>query len=408
MATQPIAATPVTDRRPLYALLAANTISLSGNQITQIAIPWYVLSSGGSGADVGFVAMFSVLPIIISAFLGGLFIDRIGRKRISITADLLSAGSVAAIPLLHATVGLAFWQLLVLVFLGGMLDPPGAIARQSLLPDLIERSGVAPERVNSAYQSIQRLAQLIGPLVAGLLIAAIGASTVLWIDAATFLVSAFLIARYIPKRTEHTHISESYFGDFIDGFRFIWSDRLLHWLALISAISSLLIEPTGSILMPVLAKDHYQSSRVLGLLFAAFGCGALLGAIAYGTAGTRFRRRPIYLGAHMLAGLPLLTIAFLPPVWVAILLLFAFGMAAGPLNPILMTVRQERVPDHLRNRVFGTFSAITWLSIPLGLFAGGFLLDAIGLRGTFLCVSISFITLSVSMLFSRALREMDR
>jgi MFS family permease len=407
MATQQIEATPVTDPRPLYALLAANAISLSGNQITQIAIPWHVLSSGGSGADIGFVATFAVLPIIISAFLGGLIIDRVGRKRISIAADLLSAISVAAIPLLDMTVGLAFWQLLVLVFLGGLLDPPGATARQSLLPDFIEGSGLAPERVNSAYQSIQRLAQLIGPLVAGLLIAAIGASTVLWIDAVTFVVSALLIARFIPQRREQIHVGESYLRDFVEGIRFIWSDRLLLWLAITSAISSLLIEPTGAILMPVLAKDHFQSSRVLGFLFAAFGCGALLGAIAYGAVGTRFRRRPIYLGAHILAGLPLLMIAFLPPVWVAMLLLFAFGAAAGPLNPILMTVRQERVPDHLRNRVFGTFSAIVWMAVPIGLLAGGFLLDALGLRATFICVSISFIALTDSILFSSSLREMD-
>ncbi|MGH2549238.1 MAG: MFS transporter, partial [Thermomicrobiales bacterium] len=367
----------------------------------------YVLSSGGSGADVGFVAIFAVLPIIISAFLGGLVIDRIGRKRISIAADLLSAISVTAIPLLHTTIGLAFWQLLVLVFLGGLLDPPGTTARQSLLPDLIEQSGVTPERVNSAYQSIQRLAQLIGPLVAGVLIAAIGASTVLWIDAATFVASALLITRYIPKRAEHVHLSQSYMGDFADGIRFIWSDRLLRWLAITSAISSLLIEPTGAILMPVLAKDHFDSSRVLGYLFASFGCGALLGAIGYGAYGRRFRRRPIYLGAHILAGLPLLLISFLPPVWTAMLLLFAFGTAAGPLNPILMTVRQERVPDHLRNRVFGTFSAVVWLSTPIGFLAGGFLLDVIGLRATFLCVSVSFVVLTISMLFSGSLREMD-
>lgn len=348
-----------------------------------------------------------MLPIIISAFLGGLVIDRIGRKRISVAADLLSAISVVAIPLLHMTIGLAFWQLLLLVFLGGLLDPPSATARLSLLPDLIERSGLVPERVNSAYQSIHRLAQLIGPLVAGLLIAAIGASTVLWIDAATFVISALVIARYIPKRTEQLHLGESYARDFVDGIRFIWSDRLLLWLAITSAISSLLIEPTGSILIPVLAKDHFESSRVLGFLFAAFGCGALLGALACGAFGTRFRRHPIYLGAHILAGLPLLMIAFLPPAWMAMLLLFAFGAAAGPLNPILMTVRQERVPDHLRNRVFGTFSAIVWTAAPIGLLSGGFLLDAIGLRATFLCVSISFIALTVSMLFSRSLREMD-
>jgi MFS family permease len=407
MVTQSSAVDPVIDRRPLYALLAANAISLSGNQITQIAIPWYVLSSDGSGADVGFVAIFAVLPIILSAFLGGLMIDRIGRKPISIVADLCSAVSVAAIPFLHATIGLHFWQLLLLVFLGGLLDSPGGTARQSLLPDLIERSGITPERVNSAYFSIQRFAQLLGPLVAGLLIAGVGASNVLWIDVVTFVISALLIARYIPDSGESAPANESYFRDFIDGIRFICSDRLLLWLVVTLAISNFLIEPVGSILLPVLAKEQFHSARALGMIFAAFGCGALLGSIAYGVVGTRFKRRRLYITAHIAAGLPFLLVALLPPLWLTLPLFFAFGFSVGPLNPILMTVRQQRVPDHLRNRVFGTFSAIVWISIPIGLLAGGLLLDAIGLRATFIACSIGFLTLGLSLLLSSALHAMD-
>ena len=108
-------------RTPLYALLGANAVSMAGNQITAIAIPWYVLATGGSAAQVGLVGFFTFLPTVISAFFGGGIIDRIGRKRISMLADLCSMVAVGLIPLLHSTIGLHFWQLLALVFAGALI-----------------------------------------------------------------------------------------------------------------------------------------------------------------------------------------------------------------------------------------------------------------------------------------------
>jgi MFS family permease len=114
------------------------------------------------------------VPLVVSAFFGGTLVDRVGFKRMSVAADLTSALTVALIPLLYATVGLAFWQLLVLVFLGAVLDAPGHVARQSLFPDLVQLAGVRLERANAISQVIWRLSWLLGPPLAGLLIALLG------------------------------------------------------------------------------------------------------------------------------------------------------------------------------------------------------------------------------------------
>src|ERR687885_42443 len=100
---------------PLLALFAADAISLTGNAVTQLAIPWFVLVTTGSPTLTGLAVFFSFLPTVIAALFGGVVVDRLGFRTTSVAADLASAATVAAIPALYLTVGLAFWQLLVLV-----------------------------------------------------------------------------------------------------------------------------------------------------------------------------------------------------------------------------------------------------------------------------------------------------
>src|SRR6186997_3336381 len=135
-------------RRPLVTLLGANAISMSGNVAANVAIPWFVLQTTGSATKTGVTAFAALLPVVLSGFFGGALVDRLGYRRMSIVGDLASAVSVAAIPILNSTVGLEFWQLVVLVFLGGLLDAPGGTARASLLPDVAERAGWTLERAS--------------------------------------------------------------------------------------------------------------------------------------------------------------------------------------------------------------------------------------------------------------------
>ena len=184
---------PVRRRAPLYALYAAETISLAGNAVAQLAIPWYVLTTTGSATLTGLAVFFNFLPIVLAAFFGGVVVDRLGFRATSIVADLASAAAVAAIPLLDSTVGIELWQLFALVFLGALLDAPGATARAALLPDVVELAGARMERASGIRSAIQQSAILIGAPVGGVLVAAFGATTALWLDAASFLVSAALV-----------------------------------------------------------------------------------------------------------------------------------------------------------------------------------------------------------------------
>ncbi|MCP9486575.1 MAG: MFS transporter [Gaiellaceae bacterium MAG52_C11] len=173
-------------RVPLAALLAANVISITGNRLTQLAIPWFVLQTTGSVAKTGLVGFFSLLPFVISSALGGVIVDRLGYRRASIVSDLASGSSVLLVPILYHTVGLPLAALLGLVFAGALLDAPGQTAREAILPDLVERAGTTLERGTSLFDGVSRGANMLGAPLAGALIAVMGPANVLILDAATF------------------------------------------------------------------------------------------------------------------------------------------------------------------------------------------------------------------------------
>src|SRR5260370_31516394 len=121
---------------PIYALFTGNIVSYVGNTLTLLAIPWFVLQTTGSVAQAGIVGFFSLLSTIVSSALSSVLVERLGYKRTSVVGDLLSGLTILLVPLLYHTVRLAFWELLALVFIGGLLRAPRNTARTSLLPRL--------------------------------------------------------------------------------------------------------------------------------------------------------------------------------------------------------------------------------------------------------------------------------
>ncbi|GDY43115.1 hypothetical protein SANT12839_039970 [Streptomyces antimycoticus] len=148
-------------------VLAANTVSIAGNSLTLIAVPWFVLETTGSAAKAGFVSFCATLPVVVSAVIGGPVIDRVGRRRVSIASDALCGVAVATIPVLHFAGLLRFWQLCALMAFCGLLHAPGETARQVLVPALAERAGTTLSRAASFYDGASRGARMLGAAVGG-------------------------------------------------------------------------------------------------------------------------------------------------------------------------------------------------------------------------------------------------
>jgi MFS family permease len=405
-----IVAPPTTARArlPMLALLAANAISWTGNGITWVAVPWFAYELTGSAGQTSLIGFVTGAATALAALLGGPLVDRLGHKRMSVLADVLSGLTVAAIPAWQHGFGIPLWGLLALAFLGAVLDAPGAAARDALYPDAIAQAATPRERANSAYQALAYGSELAGPLLAGLLIALLGAADALLVDAATFGVSALAVWLLVPgyARAE-TAAPSSYLRDLSTGLRFLWRRPLLRALTLAGLLSNGIGSGLFTVVMLVYIEQRYGGAARLGLVIAAGGAGLVLGTLLYGAFSRWLPRRATFLVGYSAFGLQLLVVALGPPLWVILLTFALRGCLTAPFNPIAMSVMQERVPAQLRGRVFSTNTALSWALLPLGFVASGVLVEYAGVTWTLLSMACAYALATLWLCATPALREMN-
>lgn len=396
-------------RTPMVSLLSANTISLVGSMLTIVALPWFVLQTTGSPSKAGLVGVAATIPRLLAGVFGGTLVDSVGPKRMSSVADLMSGLGIALIPLLHHTIGLAFWQLLTLVFIGNLLNNPGVTSRRAILPELAELAQIKLERVNSAFESINNVSRLVGAPLAGILVALLGASNVLWIDALTFVISAVTVAVGVPDPpvAAKSERRQHYWCQLAVGFQFLRGDRVLLWMAIALMFNNPFVVAFTPVILPVYVKQAFGSATEVGLLIASIGAGAVLGAVLYGTIGPRLPRRPTWLFVYLIGPLEYWALLLHPPLPVLVGLLFMVGIATGPINPLMVTVRHERIPLALRGRVFSLFSAMAVAVQPLGIAAAGYAIAAFGLNTTVFAFAAITQGVGIVLILVPALKALD-
>jgi MFS family permease len=143
-------------------------------------------------------------------------------------------------------------------------------------------------------------------------------------------------------------------------------------------------------------------------MLSSFGAGAVIGGLVFGAIGHRLPRRVTFIVLFVLVGLPFWVLALTPPFPVAVAALLWIGLAAGPINPILMTVFQERIPPEMRGRVFGMIMAIALIAAPLGMVLTGYLLEHLTVTVTLLIIAACYLLVTIGQIFNPALREMDK
>lgn len=397
------------NRVPVLALLCASAVSEIGSALTLIALPWFVLQTTGSAARTGLTGFSVVVPGFLVGIFGGTVVDRLGYRRSSVVADVISGIGLGLVPTLYFTVGLPFVVLMTLVFVGSMLAIPGMTARRSMLPELAGLAGIRLERVNAGFESLQNVALLLGPPLAGLLIAWLGASTVLWVDAATFIFSAVVVRLFVPAFRARAESSDrpGYVTQLTEGLRFLIHDALLRDMAITLGLFNGLEAPIFAVILPVFAKTVLGSATGLGLMVSAFAIGALAGVTVYGAIGHRISRRAIWFTAYTLSPGFYWALAIHPSFPVLLPIFALMGFITGPINPLMVTIRHERIPPDMRGRVFASYSAISQLVSPLGIVLGGFAIAGYGFRPTVIALAIAVQILAIGMFFVPSLRMMD-
>ena len=371
-------------RRPLRALLAAEVLSTTGTAMTGIALPWFVLETTGSATRTGVVAAAGWAPMALLSIPAGNVASRLGARGTMVACDLARAPLVAAIPILHAADVLSFGVLVALAFGIGLFVAPHLASQRALLPELLGAGQHAVMRANAALQAAARLPIVLGPALAGVLIAAFGASEVLLGDSATFLLSAVLVAAFVPRSAGAPRRTSG--SGMWAGVGYLSRHPVLR-PAVIAATGIELAAQALFLALPILAFVEYGGRPgIAGLLVSAWGVGALLGGAAV------FRladREPLVLirRAAVVQALPLWLLAFELPPAVAAAALLASGLANPLVTAPFITLATVGVPEALRARVMLAFLTASTAAGGLGLAITGPLADALGVRAVLLGVA---------------------
>jgi H+ antiporter protein len=399
-------------RGPLFVILFAALMAGAGNGISIVAFPWLVLQRTGSALDASVVAMAGTIPLLVATLIAGAAVDYLGRKRVSMISDALSALSVAAVPVLALTFGAHAVNVAVLAglaALGALFDPAGMTARETMLPEASQRAGWTLDHANSVYEAVFNLSYIVGPGVGGLLIATLGGVNTMWVTACAFVLSILAIATLRLEGAgtpDRAALPEGVWAGVVEGLSFVWHNKVLRTLAIVDLAATGLYVPMESVLFPKYFTDRNEPAQ-LGWVLMALSVGGLIGALGYAVLSKYSRRRTVMLTAVLTLGAAMTIIAFLPPLPLILVLCAIVGFVYGPIAPIYNYVMQTRAPKHLRGRVVGVMGSLAYAAGPLGLVLAGPLADAAGLHATFLALSLPMLLLGVVSVFLPALRELD-
>jgi MFS family permease len=400
---------------PVALLQVPNLLSGMSNGVVTIAVPWLVLDRTGSVAAAGLVAAISALPGILAAPLSGWAVDHFGRRIVSIISDLLSAISVAAIPIVAFFTDLTLAWIIALAMLGAVFDPAGYTARKALIPDVAEASHMSVTRLNGIHEGVFSVGWVIGPLVGSLLIATLGAVPAFWVPFVLFLISALLIVfLHVGDAGQDAKAAREEAGEehpnawqnAVLGVKIIWNDRALRALIIAVTILGSIYLPTETVLLPAhfVAIDQPQS---LGLVLAALSAGTIIGAFGYGWLSQRVSRLNITRAVLVATVAFYLPIALLPPLPLMVAAGFAIGLAWGPMQPLMNTVVQRRVEPDAQGRVYGIQTSLFYALPPVFMLATGVIAERTGVMPVLLGLWVLMVIVAIGVLMVKSIHDID-
>lgn len=404
--------TPVSEQRrwlPFLALESATVFSGTANGVSMIVFPWLVLEKTGSASAAGALGAITALPLLVSFLFAGVFVDIVGRRRVAIVSDLLSMTSVALVPVLSSQFTLGFAALAGLAVLGAVFDPAGISAREAMLPEAARAAGLRLERANGIHEAVWGAAYLIGPGIGGLAIGFLGASATFWVSAAMFAVGALIMVLVRVPGAGRPAAHErpgSVWASTVEGVRFVWEDRVLRTVALVSMVIVGFWLPVEGVVLPVYFQDVDQPAR-LGVTVMALALGGIVGALVYGAIGHRVGRRVAFCFSMTASGLSVLGMAVLPAYGILLGFAVLAGLFYGPVGPLVNLMIQHRSPSAMRGRVVGLLTSAAYVSGPIGYLISGPMVQYLGLEPAFLIMAGGVTAVGLTSWFLPSLRGMD-
>jgi MFS family permease len=396
-------APPLGKNRDFKIVLGGQSISALGDAVSFTAVPLLVLALTGSGVAMGTIGALQTLPDLILGLPAGALADRWDRRKMMLWADLGRALLTALIPISV----LAGWDTIAVLLL--VTAPINALrvmfmaAFTGAVPSLVGRAQVG--RANGYSEAIVSLSFIVGPSIAGILVGFIGARETLAIDALSFLVSAASLTfvrrpMQKPRSSSQTHLV----ADILEGLRYILREPTLRTVILFWSLVSIVSASLVNAVIFLLKIEQGLSSSVLGLVLSGYGIGYSLGAVLAG----RFAKGRLglfMLGANVVSAVWLLLFALVQHPLAQAIGAIGTGVSGALVLISYVTMRATIPPDHLLGRVGSTARMLSLGLSPIGVLAGGVLLDAVGGRETMLLIAGALVLISAVFVLSPTMRN---
>lgn len=346
---------PLRASRDYRLLWLGEMVSHTGRHITVVALPFQVYQITGSPLAIGMIGLVQVVPLVAFSLAGGVIADRVDRRKLlaatqiglALASILLAWGAVGRTPPL--------WFLYLIAGVIGALSGLDSPTRTATVPRLVGQAHL-PSAI-ALEQTLFQLSDVVGPAVGGLVLGQVGLAWAYALDAATFVVALGTVLAMRPLPPDPAQREVKTFAAFREGFRFLRGRRVLQATFQVDLIAMVFGMPRA--LFPVLAAEVFHvGPEALGLLYAAPGAGALIGALTSGWVRHVRRQGRAVLWAVVVWGLAIAAFGLTDVLWLALVLLGVAG-AADMLSAIFRsTILQLSVPDHLRGRLSAIHIAV--------------------------------------------------
>jgi MFS family permease len=398
------------ERGPFRLLFWSQALSVIGDRITPVAIAFAVLGLG-SVTDLGIVMAASGIPFALFALAGGVWADRIGRRRVMLASDILRTISQTVVAVLLLTGSAEVWMIAALGFVYGTAAALFMPALIGLIPQTVDAPRL--QEANGLIALTRSIASVAGPAMAGVLIAASGSGEAIAVDAATFAVSALCLARLRPSAlpalvgSGEAGETETFLAGLRTGWREVRSRPWLGWgLGAMSAYHVFVL-PAVFVLGPALAKQDLHGASSWAAIVTCFGIGGIGGNLL---ALRLPLHRPIVVTAAALVGA--CTQAVIIGSGLGTVGIAALELLAGACVALFFTLWdlsiQEQIPARAISRVSAYDFSVSLGLMPLGMAVCGPIADAIGLDATLRWMSAIGIVVALAWLVQPSVRAVRR
>jgi MFS family permease len=356
-----------------WKFLLGQTVSNVGSSFTIFVLPLLVFKLTGSAFNLALVASAEYLPYLLFGLIIGAWVDRVDRRRLMILTDIAQALVISSIPLLGALGLLSVWWIYAVGFVSSTLWIFFNTAEFAAVPSLVPEEDLPA--ANGYLQASYATATVVGPLLAGLLVAVAPIHLVLVVDALSFLVSALAVGlvkvSFNDADSAERQRSERLQRDVVEGLRYVLGHPILRNTCLMMALVSC-VGFTVYAQLVFYAKERLGASDTqVGLLYAAGSVGMIALALVASPLRRRLSFSKVMLGTLMLQGVLTVLLASTRSYWVGVLLWAVMWGLVVLLDINSNSLWQMIVPNRLLGRVQSVVNVLSWSTIPLGTFIGG-------------------------------------